>query len=121
MTGPLEAVVRGFKPEVYIVKGGEAPLWTDDQWKMVLEIITTAPHHAVLASKLEEELEKGSAMKGSKILLSMIKYNLLALRPQSALARDLPQEVYGSGKKKTPLVTLPLPAHVWAAKVVLED
>ena len=26
--GPFDAVIQGFKPEVYIVKGGEAPLWT---------------------------------------------------------------------------------------------
>ncbi|KAG7674122.1 hypothetical protein KSW81_005963 [Nannochloris sp. 'desiccata'] len=121
VAGPLGAVIRGFEPEVYIKKGGEAPLWTDAQWRMVLERITTAPHHAVLASELKEELGKGSEKKGSEILLSMVKYNLLALRPPSTLARDLPQEVYGSGKKKTTVVTLPLPAHVWAAEVVLEE
>jgi hypothetical protein len=78
-------------------------------------------HHAVLASEIEKELGKGSEKRGSEILLSMVKYNLLALRPPSTLARDLPQEVYGSGKKKTTVVTLPLPAHVWAAEVVLEE
>ncbi|KAG7671184.1 hypothetical protein KSW81_003323 [Nannochloris sp. 'desiccata'] len=121
VAGPLGAVERGFKPEVYIQKGGEDPLWTDVQWKMVLERITTSPQHAVLASAIEEELGKGSEKKGSEILLSIVKYNLLALRPPSTLARDLPQEVYGSGKKKTTVVTLPLPAHVWAAEVVLEE
>jgi hypothetical protein len=121
VAGPLGAVIKGFKPEVYIQKGGEDPLWTDVQWKMVLERITTSPQQAVPASEIEEELGKGSKKKGSEILLSMVKYNLLALRPPSTLARDLPQEVYGSGKKKTTVVTLPLPAHVWAAEVVLED
>ena len=87
----------------------------------MLERITTSPQQAVPASEIEEELGKGSKKKGSEILLSMVKYNLLALRPPSTLARDLPQEVYGSGKKKTTVVTLPLPAHVWAAEVVLED
>ncbi|KAG7674368.1 hypothetical protein KSW81_000028 [Nannochloris sp. 'desiccata'] len=121
VAGPVGAIIQGFEPEVYIAKGGEAPLWTDVQWRMVLERITTSPQHAVLASELKEELGKGSEKKGSEILLSMVKYNLLALRPPSTLARDLPQEVYGSGKKKTTVVTLPLPAHVWAAEVVLED
>ena len=126
VAGPLGAVQRGFAPSVYIMKGGEAPLWTGAQWKMVLERITTSPYHAVLVSEIKKELGKGSdrggdEKKGSKILLSMIKYNLLALRPPSTLARDLPQEVYGSGKKKTTVVTLPLPAHVWAAEVVLKD
>ncbi|KAG7667017.1 hypothetical protein KSW81_000765 [Nannochloris sp. 'desiccata'] len=119
VAGPRSGIVRGFKPRVYIVKGGEAPLWTKEQWKMVLERITTAPHHAVLVSELEKDLGDGDVEKGSEILLSMVKYNLLVLRPWSVLARDLPREVYG--KKKTPVVTLPLPAHVWAAKDVLED
>lgn len=119
VTGPLEAVSRGFKPKVYIVKGGEAPLWTKDQWKIVLERITRAPHHAVLASEIEEELGKGCDRGGDEILLSMVKYNLLALRPPSDLARDLPREVYG--RNRAAVVTLPLPAHAWAAKVLLED
>ena len=125
VAGPLRAVERGFKPEVYIVKGGEAPLWTDDQWKMVLELITTALHHAVLASEIEKELGKGSdrggdEKKGSKILLSMVKYNLLALRPPSTLARDLPQEAYENDGVNEAVVTLPLPAHVWAAEAMLK-
>jgi hypothetical protein len=127
VAGPRSGIVRGFEPEVYIVKGGEAPLWTAQQWKMVLERITTAPHHAVLVSEMKKELERSipwswpwsKRVTGSEILLSMFKYNLLALRPWSVLARDLPREVYG--KKKTLVVTLPLPAHVWAAKDVLED
>ncbi|KAG7671511.1 hypothetical protein NADE_000850 [Nannochloris sp. 'desiccata'] len=117
VTGPLEEVMQGFKPSVYIQKGGEDPLWTKGQWRKVLECITAAPQHAVLVSEIEEELGEG----GEDILLSMVKYNLLALRPPSTLALDLPQEVYGSGKKKTTVVTLPLPAHVWAAEVVLEE
>ncbi|KAG7674340.1 hypothetical protein KSW81_000002 [Nannochloris sp. 'desiccata'] len=95
VAGPVGAVTRGFKPSVYIQKGGEDPLWTKGQWRMVLERITTAPQHAVLASEIEEELGES----GEDILLSMVKYNLLALRPPSTLARDLPQDVYGSGKK----------------------
>ena len=71
----------------------------------------------MLASEIEEELGEG----GSKILLSMVKYNLLALRPPSTLARDLAQGVYGSGKEKTMVVTLPLPAHVRAAKAKLKS
>ena len=120
VAGPLGAVIQGFEPEVYIQKGGEDPLWTDVQWKMVLERVTTAPHHAVLASELKKELEKGSEKRGSEILLSMVKYNLLALRPPSTLARDLPQEVYGNDGVIETVVTLPLPAHVWAAKAVLK-
>ncbi|KAG7674525.1 hypothetical protein KSW81_000175 [Nannochloris sp. 'desiccata'] len=119
VAGPVGAVIQGFEPEVYIAKGGEAPLWTDAQWRMVLERITTSPQHAVLASEPKEELGKGSEKKGSEILLSMVKYNLLELRPPSTLARDLPQEVYDNDGVSETVVTLPLPAHVWAAKSVL--
>jgi hypothetical protein len=112
-------IVLGFKPRVYIVKGGEAPLWTAQQWRMVLERITTAPHHAVPGSEIEKELAgKGSIGQGANILLSMEKYNLLALRP-STLTRDLPVKVYGDYVED--VVTLPLPAHVCAAKAMLED
>ena len=117
VAGPRSEIVLGFKPRVYIVKGGEAPLWTKEQWKMVLERITTAPHRAALVSEIKKELGDGDGEKGSEILLSMVKYNLLALRPFTTLARDLPEEVYGDDEED--VVTLPLPAHVWAAKVML--
>jgi hypothetical protein len=121
VAGPLETVTEGFSPTVYSlkgdVKGGEPPLWTKDQWKLVLEDIINAPHHAVLVSKVAELLD-GSGRDGEEILLSMVKYNLLALRSYSALARDLPKEVYGD--LLAPVVTLPLPAHVWAAKALLK-
>ena len=82
----------------------------------MLECITTAPHYAVLVSELEKELGEEN---GSNILLSMVKYDLLALRPFSTLAHDLPREVYGNSMGD--VVTLPSPARVWAAKVVLKN
>jgi hypothetical protein len=121
VAGPLDDVIQGFEPKVYIVKGDEAPLWTGAQWKMVLERITTAPHEAVLASELKKLLGNNDMELGSTILLSMVKYNLLALRPPSTVARDLPQEVYRVGKKQFRVVTMPSAAHLWAAKALLED
>ena len=96
-----------------------APRWTGAQWKKVLELITTAPHHAVLQSKLEKELDNESKNSGYLVLRSMVKYNLLAFRYPSDLARDLPQEVYGNSGKS--VVTLPLPSYVWAAKKLLQN
>jgi hypothetical protein len=119
VANPCRAVDRGFEPRRYIVKGGKAPLWTAQQWKMVLELITTATDHAVLVSEMKKELGDGDVERGSEILLSMGKYNLLALRPFSTLARDITQEVYEDDKED--VVTLPLPAHVWAAEATLED
>ena len=110
------AMTQGFHPTTRIPKRDEPPLWTKDQWEMVLERITTAPHHAVLRNELAKELGKGDDEMGEKILLSMVKYNFLAVRPYSSLARDLPREVYGDGKKE--VVTLPSPGDVWAAKRV---
>jgi hypothetical protein len=107
------AIEQGFKPKV-IPKRDELPEWTDDQWATVLERLTTAPHHVVHRNELAKELGKGDEEHGDAIILSMVKYNLLALRPYSTLARDLPREVYGVGEKE--VVTLPSPGHTWAAK-----
>jgi hypothetical protein len=107
------AIEQGFSPEI-IPKRDELPAWTEGQWETVLERIATTPDHAVLRKELEKEVAKGDGKTGKQIILSMVKYNLLALRPYSTLARDLPREVYGVGKKE--VVTLPSPGHVWAAK-----
>ncbi|KAH7621231.1 hypothetical protein NADE_009277 [Nannochloris sp. 'desiccata'] len=68
----------------------------------------------VLCNELAKNLGKGDEERGDEIILSMVKYKLLALRPYSTLARDLPLEVFGIGEKE--VVTLPSPGHVWAAK-----
>lgn len=109
----LSTIRQGFKP-ASIPKRDELPRWTSKQWETVLECITKAPHHAVLRDELEEKLGKRDADSGNEIILSMVKYNLLALRPYSSLARDLPREVYGDGMNE--VVTLPSPGDVWAAK-----
>ena len=115
--GPRSAVDKGFEPSVISVRD-QPPLWTKDQWKKVLQCILEAKYHAVAVSDLVAALapnknEPDGAFSGKKVLLSMVKYNLLALRPASDLARDLPLEVYGKGKS---VVTLVSPAHLWAAK-----
>ncbi|KAH7619579.1 hypothetical protein NADE_006412 [Nannochloris sp. 'desiccata'] len=110
------AIEQGFTPEI-IPKRDELPEWTEGQWATVLERITTAPHHAVLKEKLAKELGKGDGKTGRQIILSMIKYNLLALRPYSILARDLPLEVYGVDEEE--VVTLPSVGDVWVAKRIL--
>ena len=109
----LSTIRQGLDPEI-IPKRDELPHWTEDQWETVLERITTAPHHAVLRKELAKALGEGDGKKGNKIILSMVKCNLLALRPFSELARDLPKEVYGGGMNE--VVTLPSPGDVWAAK-----
>ena len=71
----------------------------------------------MLRNELAKNLGKGDEERGDEIILSMVKYNLLALRPYSTLARDLPLEVYGVGEEE--VVTLASPGHVWAAKRIL--
>ncbi|KAG7667045.1 hypothetical protein KSW81_000788 [Nannochloris sp. 'desiccata'] len=110
------AIEQGFKPKV-IPKRDELPDWFEDQWATVLQCLTTAPHHAVLRNELAKNLGKEDEERGDEIILSMVKYNLLALRPYSTLARDLPREVYGVDEEE--VVTLPSPGHVWAAKRIL--
>lgn len=125
--GPRGAVMSGFSP-TSVPELGEAPLWTKPQWKRTLQCITKANHHAILRSKLEGELDAlkddGIVANGKLILLSMVGYNLLVLRPDSDLARDLPLEVFDDEEEDDrgvpeEVVMLPSPAHVWAAQRLL--
>ena len=116
VTNPYLTIANAYKP-MALTKRDVAPLWTRDQWALVLERITTAPHHAVLMDDLQQQLGEKDEERGEEILMSMVKYNLLALRPYSTLPRDLPREVYGEDKEM--VVTLPLPVHVLAAKRLL--
>ena len=110
------AIEQGFTPKV-IPKRYEPPDWAKDQWATAVQRLTTAQHHAVLRNELAKELGKGDDQRGDEIILSMVKYNLLALRPYSPLARDLPREVFGDEEEE--VVTLPSAGHTWAAKRIL--
>jgi hypothetical protein len=63
-----------------------------------------------------EALNLGRGPRGAKAanaaLRSLVEYSLLALRPPSAMARDLPQEVYAYGAKRDQVVTMRSPAHL---------
>jgi hypothetical protein len=72
----LSAVNNAAKPGGLPVRDTR-PLWNGAQWKRVLELIITAPHHAVVQSKLEKELGKDNELSNELILLSMVKYNSL--------------------------------------------
>ncbi len=84
----------------------------------MLDEILKAPHHAVIQEDLAKKLGKGDADRGYKIISSMMKNNLLVVRPYSPLARDLPREAFAAANTDLLLevVTLPTPGHVWAAK-----
>ena len=48
------SAVRGAARPAGLPMRDIAPRWTGAQWKKVLELITTAPHHAVLQSNREK-------------------------------------------------------------------
>ena len=73
----------------------------------MLRLVARAPHHALLADKVEAALGED----GSQVLLSLVQHNLLALRPRSRLARDLPPEVF-EGELGARVVTMPSPAEL---------
>ena len=119
-TGPDLTIENAFEL-MALTERDVAPLWTEKQWELVLQEIVKAPHHAVVRNELVTTLEElvPGARSGKAVLLSMVEYNLLALRPPSELARDLPPDVYGDDELDM-VVTLQLPVHVWAAKKILE-
>ena len=98
VVNPKSTIDNAFNPSSRAVRDGKPPLWTEKQWQRVLELIITKPHSAVLKKELLKELEKTrgwwpwrSDVSGEMVILSMIQYNLLAVRPYSTLARDLPR------------------------------
>ena len=115
-------IKEAFYPKM-ISKRDVPPLWTWKHWKLVLERITEADYNAVLLDQLLVNLELSNfqepgGVQAEDILLSMVKYNLLAIRSPSAFAFDLPRKVFG-GTGMQEVVTLPLPSHVWSANVIM--
>ena len=128
LKGPLSEVMGGFSPHLMPKRSSVLPDWNKGQWEKVLQRLLTAPSHAVLFRELAAELGDGDV--GETALMSMVEFNLLTLRPASKLAHDLPQEVFVVKKEvaleeqtekvvkqKGEVVTLPSPAHVYAAKL----
>ena len=109
MEAPATAVADGLDLTTMPIETWKsAPKWTPDQFRTVLRLIARAPHHAVLAGKVAAALGE----HGSEVLLSLVEHNLLALRPRSKLARDLPPEVY-EGKRGGRVVMMPSPAELY--------
>ena len=75
------------------------PLWTTEQYKLVIKSLEeAAPWHVVVEKDMVREIAKKtriSQKKAQAALDSMLKNGVVAMRPPSKLARDLPAEVYG--------------------------
>ncbi len=110
-------------------------IWEQKHYKTVLRLIAAQPYHAVRQKDAEAALEKVDKkdvvqkvlnMVGIKtenftaaqVLLSMVEYNVVSLRPYSEMAKDLPRqavfkEVWGIEEEDS-VVTMPSPAHLAA-------
>ena len=112
--------------------GSEARLWTSEDYQIAVGLIAdAAPYYAVPQIVMAAELEKDGRLSkqgrggvdGLQVLLSMIEYNVLSVRPYSDMAKDIPREVFfrmvkrenGSRVVKDSVVVMPSPAHLFEA------
>ena len=103
----MPSVERGLEP------GPEAG-WTAEQYGVAVRAITAGAPNAVLAKELQAQLGQGH--DGRQVLQAMVRAKLVAYRPYSRWARDLPVGVFrASDRLATKLgvvVPAPTPAHL---------
>ncbi len=103
----LPSIQRGLNP-------GPKAGWNADQYCVAVRAITAGAPYAVLASELEAEYGGGYA--GSQALQAMAREGLVAYRPYSQWARDLPAGVFRASDGPVPklgmVVTAPTPAQL---------
>ena len=111
----LQDILKMFRSHVKrgLTPGREAG-WTGQQYAAAVRAITAGAPNAVPASVLEEECGGGDA--GWQVLQAMVRADLVAYRPYSQWARDLPVDAFRAGAgpdaKLTEVVTAPTPAHL---------
>ncbi len=81
--------------------------WTPAQYATAVRSILAAPANAVSAGALKAQFGGGSA--GKQVLQAMVRANLLAYRPRSVWARDIPRSTFG---KDLVVITAPTPADL---------
>jgi hypothetical protein len=101
----MKDIVSGLTPETL---AGAA--WTAEDYRTVLTMIVSSPHHAVRVTELAAELGEAGFVK----LVAMNQKNLLLLRAYDLLARDVAAEVFGPDEEE--VYTLMSAAHVVAAR-----
>ncbi len=107
--------------------GSSAPRsWESKHYKAVLRLIAASPYHTVRQKDVEAALEKEGIAKhvtADEVLLSMVEFNVVSLRPYSDMAKDIPREAYFKEvwdiEEEDSVVTMPSPAHL-AACLLLE-
>ncbi|KAG7667052.1 hypothetical protein KSW81_000795 [Nannochloris sp. 'desiccata'] len=100
--------------------------WESEHYKAVLRLIAANPYHAVRQEDAEAALRGVGIDKNvtaDEVLLSMVEYNVVSLRPYSDMARDIPREAFfkmeWGVEDEEDVVTMPSPAHL-AAALLLE-
>ena len=102
--------------------GSDGPrIWERNHYKTVLRLIAANPYHAVRRDDAEAALEKEGIPQNAtaaQVLLSMVEFNVVSLRPYSDMAKDIPREAFfkkaGGKEKEDSVVTMPSPAHLAA-------
>lgn len=129
LSKPSMAVMKALKfPELIDPPvGSTGPrIWERKHYKTVLRLIASNPYHAVRRDDVEAALEKDGIpvnVTAAQVLLSMVEFNVVVLRPYSKMAKDIPseaffKEVWGIEEEDS-VVTMPSPAHL-AAVLKLE-
>ena len=137
LSKPKAAVDKALKrPELIDPPvGSTGPrIWERNHYKTVLRLIAANPYHAVRQKDAEAALEKVDKknvvqkvlnmvdvktenVTSDQVLLSMVEYNLVSLRPYSEMAKDIPREAFFKevwGIEEDSVVTMPSPAHLAA-------
>ena len=122
------------KPQMDVVEALEFPelidppigstgprIWEGKHYKTVLRLIAANPYHAVRRNEVHAALKDvgiAGNITAAQVLKSMVEFNVLALRPYSKMAQDIPREAFFKkvGRKEKPdnVVSMPSPAHLAA-------
>ena len=97
-------------------------LWGGKHYKAVLRLIAANPYHAVRRKEVHAreklDIKAVENVTAAQVLLSMVKFNVLSLRPYTEMAKDIPREAFfkkvGRKEKQDNMVTMPSPAHLAA-------
>ena len=101
-------------------------IWEAKHYKAVLRLIAANPYHAVRRREVHAALmdvKIPENVTADQVLLSMVEFNVLSLRPYSIMAHDIPKEAFYKNEwgveVKDSVVTMRSAAHL-AATLILE-
>ena len=101
-------------------------IWEAKHYKAVLRLIAASPYHAVRRREVHAALLDvmiPENVTADQVLLSMVEFNVLSLRPYSIMAHDIPKEAFYKNEwgveVKDSVVTMRSAAHL-AATLILE-